>query len=86
MTDKELAVVKKNDQHWKEIGGVVFDVRTMLESLARVNAKGLHPVAERNLLVAQRYGVLVAAHALGSVLKAVNDEQMRWFTQIPQEQ
>ena len=84
MATEQVREAKQQCEHWRDIGGAIFDVAELLESLARINGKGLCPYEVEKLEYVRKLATLVASHALRPVLRAVNDEQMKWHMQIPE--
>jgi hypothetical protein len=73
---RELQRRRRKEKHWHHVGGIVFDTALLLESLARVGRAGMTEYDQKHLATAQRMGMLVANHALQTVLSAINDEAM----------
>jgi hypothetical protein len=84
VAQKELNNIKTKAAHWYRTGGVVVDVATLLESLARINGRGLSEFDADKLLDIQRSATLVASHALRPVITALNEEHDEWYAKNPE--
>jgi len=82
MTTEQVREAKHQYEHWRDVGGVVFDVAELLENLARINGRGLCPYEVEKLAYVRKFATLVASHALRPVLRAVNEEQMKWHMEV----
>ena len=83
----ELAHARFEERRWQDLGGVVSDVMSLLESTARLH----DPRVDENLDERQRehmgrvrqMAMLVSRHALQRVLGALNSESLKHYQQDP---
>lgn len=81
---KEEQEAKRKEHHWRSIGGVVYDVAQLLESLSRINDNQLNDYDTQHLKMIKHNATLVASHALRPVLAALNDEATDWMMKFPE--
>lgn len=76
MTEHERERKRKNREyeHWHRIGGVVVDVATMLEHLGRMGDNLADAYEAEHIRAVKRTAVLVASHALRSLVGDLNNE------------
>lgn len=79
--EKKLRQTNSEYEKWQRIGGVVIDVATLLENLARCNGQGLAPYDAEKLQHAKYSAALVASHALQSLMPELNDEATKHLKQ-----